>query len=49
MFLTLDEYGWVFENKVLNKNAHHMYLEGLPLSNYFIGHIFELIIVPIVM
>ena len=46
LFLTCDDYGWLFENKILTKNAHHIYLEGLPLSNYFLCHIFEYIVVP---
>ncbi len=32
IFLSLDESKWAFENKVLAKNSHKIYNEGLPLS-----------------
>lgn len=32
LFLTVDEHHWLFENKLIIKNSHHMYLDPPPLS-----------------
>jgi len=32
LFFTADESHWLFENKLIIKNSHHMYLDAPPLS-----------------
>ncbi|KAL4504170.1 hypothetical protein ABPG72_021008 [Tetrahymena utriculariae] len=48
-FLSAEDNFWFFENKILIKNSHHMYLEGLPLSQFLISHIFEEVVAPLIL
>lgn len=47
IFLTIEDAHWSFENKILLKNSFHLYLESLPLTQFFLPHIFENIVVPL--
>ncbi|EAR98624.2 hypothetical protein TTHERM_00463720 (macronuclear) [Tetrahymena thermophila SB210] len=47
IFLTTNQNSWLFQNEILKKKLHHFAVDSLPLSNYFITHIFKKIAVPV--
>ncbi|KAL4478281.1 hypothetical protein ABPG72_016593 [Tetrahymena utriculariae] len=47
IFLTTNQNSWLFQNEILRKKLHHFAVDSLPLSNYFITHIFKKIAVPV--
>ncbi|KAL4450355.1 hypothetical protein ABPG74_009061 [Tetrahymena malaccensis] len=47
IFLTTNQNSWLFQNDILKKKLHHFAVDSLPLSNYFITHIFKKIAVPV--
>lgn len=47
VFLPTNHASWIFQNEILSKKFHHFAIDSLPLSNYFITHVFKNIAVAV--